>query len=190
MHPASITDAQGPVTVLFKRRVRPGREAEFEAWVSGITQAALQFPGHQGAAIIRPAGRGTREYVIIFRFNDYARAQDWENSDVRAEWVARVQPLTEGEAEIQRVSGLEFWFTPPEGTTRVPPRWKMALVTFIVLWPLNILVNVALGPVIAAWPIALRALVVVGVLVPLVTYLVMPWATRLFAVWLYPTNKH
>lgn len=186
MPPAPSAGSAGPVTVLFKRRVRPGREAEFEAWVSGITRAALQFPGHLGAAIIRPAGPGARDYVIIFRFEDYAQAEAWESSDTRADWVARVRALTEGEAEIQRVSGLEFWFTPPAGTTRVPPRWKMALVTFLVLWPLNVLANLALWPVIGGWPIALRALVVVGVLVPLVTYVAMPWATRLFAFWLYP----
>jgi hypothetical protein len=178
-------DEHGPVTVIFKRRARPGREAEFEAWVAGVTREAMQFPGHRGADIIRPAGRARPEYAIIFRFESYTDAQRWEASEARARWVERVRPLTEGEAEIQRVSGLEFWFTPPAGAAPAP-RWKMAVVTFLALWPLNVLVNLALAPVSGGWPIPLRALVVVGLLVPVMTYAVMPLATRLFAAWLYP----
>ena len=186
MTQSSRPDEHGPVTVIFKRQARPGREAEFEAWVAGITRAAMQFPGHRGADIIRPAGRVRPEYAIIFRFDSYADAPRWEASEVRAQWVERVGALTEGEAEILRVSGLEFWFTPPAGAA-APPRWKMAVVTFLALWPLNALVNLAFAPVIGGWPIPLRALIVVGLLVPVMTYAVMPLMTRLFAAWLYPT---
>lgn len=185
MEPTAAAAEHGPVTVIFKRRARPGREAEFEAWVAGVTRAAMRFPGHRGADIIRPAGRARPEYAIIFRFETYADAQRWEESEVRAEWVERVRALTEGEAEIQRVSGLEFWFTPPAGAAP-PPRWKMAVVSFLALWPLNVLVNAIFAPLIGGWPIPARALVVVGLLVPLMTYIVMPWLTRLLAGWLYP----
>src|SRR5215207_8848350 len=37
-----------PVTVLYSRRVKPGREAAFEAWAHGIVAASRQFPGHLG----------------------------------------------------------------------------------------------------------------------------------------------
>lgn len=180
------TETAAPVTVIFRRRVRPGQVAAFEAWVAGICQAARAFPGHRGADIIRPAAAGAREYAIIFRFDDYARATAWEASAERAHWVAQVADLTEGEAEIQRVSGLEFWFTPPAGAPRTPPRWKMAVVTALALWPLNVLANWALAPWLEGQPLWLRALVVVGLLVPVMTYVVMPWMTRWLAGWLYP----
>ena len=185
---AAANPLAGPVTLIFKRRVRPGRQTEFEAWISGVTRAALDFPGHLGAAIIRPTPQAPAEYTIIFRFDTYASARGWEESEVRAGWVERVRPLTEGEAEIQRVSGLEFWFTPPAGAAP-PPRWKMAVVSFLALWPLNILVNLALGWLIAGWPVPLRALIIVGLLVPVMTYVVMPQVTRLLAFWLYPPIK-
>ena len=188
MEPTAAALEPGPVTVIFKRRARPGREADFEAWVAGITRAAMRFPGHRGADIIRPAGRAHPEYAIIFRFERYADAEAWEASAVRAEWVERVGALTVGEAEIQRVSGLEFWFTPPAGAAP-PPRWKMAVVSFLALWPLNVLTNLALAPIIGGWPLPARALVVVGLLVPAMAYVVMPWLTRLLAFWLYPPAK-
>lgn len=183
-NPAS-PDTSGPVTLIFKRRVRRGRQAEFEAWISGVTRAALGFPGHLGAAIIRPTPAAPAEYAIVFRFDSYTHARGWEDSEIRAGWVEQARPLTEGEAEIQRVTGLEFWFTPPAGAAP-PPRWKMALVSFGVLWPLNVFVNTGLGWLIGGWPIPLRALVVVGILVPVTTYIAMPWATRLLSGWLYP----
>jgi antibiotic biosynthesis monooxygenase (ABM) superfamily enzyme len=102
--------------------------------------------------------------------------------------VARVAEFTEGEARIERIGGLEFWFTPPKGASTLP-RWKMALVSGLVLWPLNSLLSLLLYPLIGAWPIPVRALIIAGLLVPVMTYFAMPWATRLFSKWLYPGQK-
>jgi antibiotic biosynthesis monooxygenase (ABM) superfamily enzyme len=37
-----------PVTVVVARRPVPGREAELDAWVHGIVEAANAFPGNPG----------------------------------------------------------------------------------------------------------------------------------------------
>lgn len=180
--------AEEPITLIFRRRVKRGSERAFEEWVRGITQAALQFLGHRGAGILRPGAGQRPEYTIVFRFDSLEHARQWEDSEVRAEWVARVGAFTEGEAQIERVSGLEFWFTPPPGMP-APPRWKMAVVSGLMLWPLNSLFSFLLYPWIGNWPIPLRALVIVGLLVPVMTYVAMPLATRLFAKWLYPSQQ-
>jgi antibiotic biosynthesis monooxygenase (ABM) superfamily enzyme len=41
-----------PVTAVFSRRVRPGREAEFEDWAHGVIVAATRWPGHLGASVL------------------------------------------------------------------------------------------------------------------------------------------
>src|SRR5829696_2067310 len=41
-----------PVTVLYSRRVKPGREADFESWAHGIVAASRQFPGHLSASVL------------------------------------------------------------------------------------------------------------------------------------------
>jgi antibiotic biosynthesis monooxygenase (ABM) superfamily enzyme len=174
-----------PVTVIFRRRVRAGREAEFETWIHAVSLAAQAFPGHRSTDVIRPAPGARRDYAIIFRFDRLDQAVAWEESPERARWVERARPLCEGETVIERVSGLEFWFTPPPGAVPAP-RWKMAVVTFLALWPLNTLANTLLSPYYADWSYLLRGLVTVGLLVPLMTYVVMPWMTRWFAGWLYP----
>lgn len=181
-------NTEEPITLIFRRRVRRGSEGAFEEWVRGITQAALQFPGHRGAGILRPGTGQTPEYTIVFRFDSLEHARQWEDSAERADWVRRVGALTEGEAQVERVSGLEFWFTPPPNRP-APPRWKMAVVSGLALWPLNAILNFLLYPFIGAWPIPLRAFVIVALLVPVMTYVAMPWATRLFSKWLYPSSN-
>ena len=34
-----------PVTAVFSRRVKPGREADFEDWAHGVIDAATRWPG-------------------------------------------------------------------------------------------------------------------------------------------------
>ena len=46
-----------PVTAVASRRVKPGREQEFEEWVSGILAAANKFPGYLGSEVLRPSRR-------------------------------------------------------------------------------------------------------------------------------------
>jgi len=48
------TPTEGPVTVVVSRSVKPGREQDFEAWLKGTIEALTQYPGYQGANIVRP----------------------------------------------------------------------------------------------------------------------------------------
>ena len=43
---------------------------------------------------------------------------------------------------MQRVSGLETWFSLPGRTAPAPPKWKMATVTILAIIPLVLLMNV------------------------------------------------
>ncbi len=174
----------GPVTVVLTRRVKPGREAEFEAWLEGITHAAMQFEGHLGVEIVRPTDHRHPEYGLIFRFASYEQLRKWETSEVRREWLARAHEMAEGEPQLKIVTGLEYWFT-PAGGPHPPPPWKQALVTWLAIYPLASLIIFALQPVTAGWPFLLRTLATTVLLVVAMTYLVMPHMTRLFSRWLF-----
>ena len=180
--------AADSVTVCITRTVKPAREREFEHWLDGVGRAAAQFPGHQGLNVLRPTSPGSREYVYIFRFDNYPHLRAWEESRERREWVERAQELTEGEARKQVVTGLEYWFTLPHmpGVT-APPRGRMAMVTLLAIYPLILFLPAALSPALESLPLMVRGLVVSALLVGLMTYVVMPRMTRLFAAWLYPS---
>jgi antibiotic biosynthesis monooxygenase (ABM) superfamily enzyme len=65
-----------------------------------------------------------------------------------------------------------------------PPRFKLALLTWLGAYSLITLILSLLGPVMAAWPLALRTLVLSVTMVVALTWFVMPRLTRLFGPWL------
>jgi antibiotic biosynthesis monooxygenase (ABM) superfamily enzyme len=174
----------GPVTISISRKVVPGREVDYETWVQGITAQALKFPGHMGVNVIRPTPPSS-EYVTIFRFDTYEHSRNWEESALRAEWLARLEGITEGEEAVQKGTGLEFWFSLPELPAAHPSPHKMALVLLVVVFVLVLLINAALGPFTTSWPHVARVFLGVFLQVMLMTYLVMPRVTRLLKPWLF-----
>ncbi len=172
----------GPLTVVVTWRVRQGREAEFEAWRREISAAALKFPGHLGIDVIVP-GTTPGEYVVIFRFDTYAHLRAWQESDVRRDLLKKAEPFREQEPSYRLESGLEYWFAPP-GAPASPPRWKMAVVTVLGVWPVSLLVPWVLNPFIGTLSLPLQALFVAVGIVILLTWGVMPLLVRILHPWL------
>jgi antibiotic biosynthesis monooxygenase (ABM) superfamily enzyme len=191
MHPdhnakSSPTD-EGPVTVIVRRRAKSGRTQEFEEWMDGITHAAMNFEGHMGVNIIRPAaGSGNPEYVIIFRFDSYQHLSQWEGSQIRNEWLRKGVDVTDGEPIVEKQTGLEFWFTPTSGAPApvLPPRHKMAIVVTGIIFVLVSTILPQIRQVTIGLPVLLSTLVGVVIMVLLMTYVIMPLATRLLKPWL------
>lgn len=176
-----------PVTVLVRRRVKPGAEAAYEAWLARLTDGVSRdFPGYLGAEFQRPAVPGG-EYRSIFRFDSLPALERFEASDFRGRMLEEATPLFAGDAAWERLTGLEFWFDPPPGT-RVPQPspHRMALVLVAVVFALVLFLNLVLGPLMAGWPLALRVLVTVAIQVGLMTYVIMPRLTPRIARFIYP----
>ncbi|GFE68037.1 antibiotic biosynthesis monooxygenase [Chroococcus sp. FPU101] len=179
-----------PITVSITRRVKPGCEQAFEEYVSGITAAAMTFEGHLGATIIRPLNPAIPEYRVIFKFNRRSNLKKWENSECRRQWIAREKVLIVGFPVVEVLTGLETWFTLPASDAIIPPpRYKMAAITFIALFPLIKIVNYYFKPWLFFLPTLLQDLLATGLTVLLMTYVVMPRMTRIFAFWLYPYSR-
>lgn len=174
------------VTVVVRRRVRPEAIAAFEAWLDGILGATAAFPGHLGASVARPTGGPTQDYVVIFRFDSEDNLARWEHSDERADWLSRVDPFTIGAVEVRRVTGLEFWFSLPDNAGGLPPpAWKMAVVTFVGLFPLVQFLAPALQASMTMLSAFAAGVVTLAVLVALMTWVVMPILIRLARPWLF-----
>jgi uncharacterized protein len=175
--------------VLYSRRVKPGREADFEAWARGIVAAARQFPGHLGASVLDAPG--SREYHILFSFADRRSLRGWLDSEERRRWLARGGELLEADRGLQQLTGLETWFKLPGSsvpTMRPPPRWKMWLVSLVAVYPLVLTFQVLVVPRMARLPLPLRALLFPLVLLTLMTFVVMPVVTRVLRRWLGPQH--
>jgi antibiotic biosynthesis monooxygenase (ABM) superfamily enzyme len=191
----------GPVTVIVTRKAKKGKVKEFEEWLDGIIHEAMKFDGHMGVNVIRPSDQSNPEYVIIFRFNTIDNLLKWEKSQARKDWLEKSKDVVEGEHKMQKLTGLEFWFTPSSAarTTKIqansddddslpitipPPRYKMAIVTAGIVFILLSTLIPLIRQITPTLPSLLTTFVGVAVMVPLMTYVVMPLITRLLRPWL------
>jgi uncharacterized protein len=182
-----------PVTVVISRKVKPGCKVAFEKFISGITAAAMTFEGHLGTNIFRPSSPTDNEYRIIFKFDRASNLQIWEQSECRRQWLARAESLRLEPARIRVITGLETWFTLPSSSPQIhpPPRYKMATVTLLALFPSIQLANLTLVPLLKllSLPLLVKNLMITAILVLLMTYVLMPRMTKLFSGWLYPKKR-
>lgn len=177
------------VTAVISHVIRSGREQGYEEWLHGIAAAAKQFDGHMGVSIIRPRDHAHPEYVAILRFDRYNNLKTWLESDTRREWIERLQPLIEKPESIQTLTGLETWFSLPNQLLKTPPpRYKMALITWLGVFFTLAIVSRLLAPILSNLPILLAQLITTGLVVALLTYVIMPRLTKLFRLWLYPKS--
>jgi antibiotic biosynthesis monooxygenase (ABM) superfamily enzyme len=87
------------------------------------------------------------------------------------------------------LSGLEGWVRRAGQPVIVPPpRWKVAVATWVGILPVLEVVFFLFVPYLAPLPPVLRPVVLSAVLIPVMTYGVMPAVTRLLRPFLYPTR--
>jgi antibiotic biosynthesis monooxygenase (ABM) superfamily enzyme len=186
---AEAAPRREPVTVVVTRRARRGREALLEAWLHDVIGVTSRFAGYQGSTVLRPEPGSRGSHVLVFRFASFDDLHGWQTSDARSEWLAKAADFTE-EVEVRTQEGLEPFFDLPSqralGGSAPPPRWKMAVLTWVGLYPLVVGIGYASGPFVGELPFALAVAPQTMLSVALMAWLVMPWATRMASRWLYP----
>ncbi|MBF0316696.1 MAG: antibiotic biosynthesis monooxygenase [Nitrospirae bacterium] len=172
------------VTIIVSWKIKPGREPEFETGLEGVIEAAKKFDGHQGVRVKKPDMPGG-EYVIIFRFNNVENLKKWEASDIKRDWLVRAEAFKEKDPIMQKFTGLDFWFTQPGTVSQGPPRYKIVIVTVAAIYPLLNALNFVVNPLIIVLPSFFQEILKTTILVSLLTYVVMPFLTRILAFWLF-----
>jgi len=189
-----------PVTVIVKRIAKKDKIKEFEEWLSGISKEVSRQEGSMGIDIIKPtpniSNKSKPEYVIIFRFNTYENLDKWEKSPIRHEWLQKGRKLAESDYDVQKMTGLEFWFTPyfndessPMIPLQPPPRYKMVIVTIpvISILLLTLVPQIHFLTEMLSIPFPIRLVIALTITVLLMTYVIMPLLTKLLKSWLFKT---
>lgn len=173
------------IHVAITRRVRPGSEVEFEERLSRFAQRSLEIPGTRGVQMLYPApGDPKPEYGILRTFASAADRDAFYASSAYLDWEKEIAHLTDGAPVFRDLHGLEAWFRQPDVPR--PPRWKMALATWVGVYPTSLLLGLFLAPHLHTLPRPLAALVISGCMVVALTWLVMPAVTKLLHRWLHP----
>lgn len=177
-----------PVTVSIARRVLPGREHAYENWIRQIIAAVSNYPGHLGVAVLRPAPGVGGDYVLVDRFDSLAHQQAWERSEERAGYLQQLAEITEGETHINKVSGLEFWFSLPQvPADAVPRRHRMTAVVTLAVFVLGLTINGLFGDFLHRLSLVPRIALLSALQVGLLSYVLMSRLTTLLKRWLYET---
>jgi antibiotic biosynthesis monooxygenase (ABM) superfamily enzyme len=172
-----------PATAVFARRVRPGREADYEALAREMVEDSKKFAGHVAAAMLHDEGSST--YSLLYSFLDRRSLQAWLDSPARRRLQGQAERLSEEHLRVAPLTGLETWFTlPSRATIKPPPRWKMWLVSLLAIYPLVVAFQATVVPTIRTWPLLVRSAILPLTLLTLMTFVVMPVVTRVVQPWL------
>lgn len=169
-------------------RVRPGMEAEFAELLTMFAQRSLDFQGATGVLLIHPVpGTASREFGIMRSFKTEEHCQAFYESDMYRQYKAQTAHLVEGDPVFRPLSGLEAFFR--SGGHSLPPKWKMALVTYLGVLPAVIFWSSLLKPLLEDFHWLLVIAISNAAVVATLAWLMMPLLTRLFHKWLHPPKS-
>jgi antibiotic biosynthesis monooxygenase (ABM) superfamily enzyme len=174
---------QESIATVAKHIVPTERRTDFRNWVEGIDRTSRQFLGYQGMEHIHARGESGDEHFCVFRFDSDEHLATWMSSDERGRWLADERSFGAEIFTARPYSSLEFWFPHPDDSRKAPPKYKTVLVTFLAIWPLVHFISPIASHLVQR-PLVSEVLTV-GVICALVTYVLMPIATRLLGWWLF-----
>jgi uncharacterized protein len=187
------TSSEQAVTVLISRKVKQGCETDFVRVMEQIIAVAATFKGHLGAQLVHPGdeqGAYDSLYHVVLAFDNDANLKIWQNSPARSLGLAAAAPYIEGQELVRQFSGLAHWFQAPTGPKQLPPpRWKVAVVTWLGIFPTVYSLFFLLSEPLSSWPLVLRIMLLTVLVVMMMTWVVAPQLTNWFKPWLYSVTK-
>lgn len=186
---ASAPATPGHVTRIARRRARPGHEAAYEALVREMFGQMRASKGFLAADLLPPEAPGG-DYQVVVNFASEADLAAWDACPARAAIHARMREVAEAEPDYRSLSGLEAWFAPAVVPASMhPPRARMALVTWLGIFPTVSFFLYFVAPYLQGLPFLPRTALLTALIVMTMTWVVMPRLTRWMRGFLNPHAK-
>ncbi len=176
---------QDQFTVVVSHFIKPGKKQAFEEALKKVIDKAKDYKGYEGIQTLQLGNKIENEYILMVRFDTEPNYQTWAHSETRKAWSQELKAYITKASEVRHQEGLEFWFSLPQPTSVPPRKWKMALLTWLVIYPSVLALSTLTGIYLSFLPLALRMLLVSMILVSLMTYVIMPKITSIFASWIF-----
>jgi antibiotic biosynthesis monooxygenase (ABM) superfamily enzyme len=175
-----------PIHIAITVRVRKPHIAEFERALTDYARQSLAEPGARGVhCLYPPPGAASTDYGILRSFASASERDAFYGSPLFKDWLAHIEPMVEGKSTRRQLSGLEAWFR--NGGEPMPPRWKMALLTWPAVWFASTLMRAIVAPTLGPnVPQIVEAGAVTAGVVVILTWVVMPFLVRIARAWLHP----
>jgi antibiotic biosynthesis monooxygenase (ABM) superfamily enzyme len=102
------------------------------------------------------------------------------------------QKFVSKRSQQQLPTGLELWFTLPttnSSNSAQPAYYKQVIIGIITVYPLILVANFTLTPLLQGIPFLISLLISVTFVSALLSYPVMPYVTKSLEFWLYPSTS-
>ncbi len=181
-------------SLIVEHTVPKGKGLSFRFWHANLTRSAKKYPGFIRTDLCPPVkGRDLKWYSII-HFDTPEHLNQWLKSDDRETLIQAGQDLFESYQFKSFNTGLEGWFSTKTGTEHIglgPPAWKQNLAVVFGLYPVVMLQSMmftALG-IMHGWSPSIAMLINNLITSSILTWIVMPFVTRLLGFWLVPAYQ-
>ncbi len=171
-----------PVTAVASFYLIPGASMSYAHLYDRLVQALTTYPGFIRSELFAPIPDLQDETVVLLSFDTREHLDGWLDSDERQRMLDEIDPYIEGARTLNVVGGFAGWFGRP-GMAKVKT-WKQATIVLLAIVPISLLVT-GLRRLVwadANWMVAVVVGNVVGV--ALLSWVAMPFLTRVFQRWL------
>lgn len=177
------------VHVAIIRQVKPGMERPFEDALREFARESLRAPGVTGVHMIGPVpGSVSGEYGILRSFESEAACEAFYDSEMFRGWEEDATKFVIGGWTRRRLHGLEAFFLGVRGGP--PPKWKMAVVTWLGVFPAVLLWSWVLRYLLSGLPSLFTTAVISALVVATLAWVAMPLLTQVFATWLSSSREN
>ena len=104
------------------------------------------------------------------------------------QWDEYATQFVDWRMDSSQAAGLEAFFQGVPGGP--PPKWKMAVVTWLGVFPAVVLWSWVVRKSLSGLPSLVTTAIVSALVVATLAWVAMPLLTRVFATWLSPSRKH
>lgn len=173
----------GSVTVLVNRTVPAAQENAFLGTLKELLRDFDRFPGTSGSMVFRRKVAGGVEFSVLQQFAGKAEHDAWAGSPGFSRWLTAMAPPQPTPGHVHRYSGMDAFFVSAQAPD-APPRWKMAVLLMLAVYPLSLALSIWGAPLLALLPVLVGTLLTSVFMVLLMTYVLVPILTKIFQGWL------
>ncbi len=177
----ALSQQAEPVTAVASFHVKPGNTHRYGELHARLTAALSTFPGFLRSEMFEPVDGVQDQTVVVFSFDSREHLDAWLRSSQRRSLLDDIDPLVDSRT-INVVGGFAGWFHNPPGVE--VKRWKQASVVLLAIFPTTVILTLVRRWLLpdAHWVVGVLFGNVIGVIV--LSWLLMPWLTKVFAGWL------